>query len=75
MGYDRQGRLLRVARIIEGNLVACGSAGSGLSDADAHQVRAALDAGHAVIVIIIEYGGFTPVGELRHPVIRAWHRG
>jgi hypothetical protein len=45
-----------------------------LSDADARQVRAALDAGHAVIVTI-EYRGFTPVGELRRPVIRAWHRG
>ena len=73
MGYDRQGRSLRLARFLDRGLVPCGSAGSGLSDADVRQVRAALDAKHAVIVTV-EYRGFTPAGELRHPVVRAWHR-
>jgi bifunctional non-homologous end joining protein LigD len=45
-----------------------------LSDSDARQIRAALDAKQAVIVTV-EYRGFTPVGELRHPVIRGWHAG
>jgi bifunctional non-homologous end joining protein LigD len=60
---------MRLARLIERDLVPCGSAGSGLSEAGARQVRAALDAGHAIIVTV-EYRGFTPAGELRHPVIR-----
>jgi hypothetical protein len=47
-----------------------GSAGSGLSDADARQIRAALDVGHGVIATV-ECREFTPDGELRHPVIRA----
>ena len=34
---------------------------------------AALDAKQAVIVTV-EYRGFTPSEELRHPVIQAWHR-
>jgi hypothetical protein len=38
------------------------------------QVRVALDARQAVIVTV-EYGGFTPAGELRHPVIGAGYRG
>ena len=39
---------------------------TGLSNIDARQIRAALDAGHAVI-ITVEYRGFTPHGELRSP--------
>ena len=35
---------------------------------------AALDAKQAVIVTV-ESRGFTPAGELRHPVIRAWQAG
>ena len=35
--------------------------------------RAALNGKQAVIVTV-EYRGFTPSGELRHPVIRAWYR-
>jgi bifunctional non-homologous end joining protein LigD len=45
-----------------------------LSDSDARQIRAALDTRQAVIVTV-EYRGFTPAGELRHRVIRAWYRG
>ena len=73
-GYNGQGRSLQLARLVDCDLVLCGSAGSGLSDADAREVRAALDAGHAIIVTV-EYRGFTPAGELRHPVIRGWQRG
>ena len=65
---------LRLARLVDRDLVRCGSAGSGLSDVNARQIRAALDARQAVIVTV-EYRGFTPAGELRHPVIRGWHRG
>ena len=72
MGYDRDGRSLCLSRFLDRGLVPCGSAGSGLSDADAHQIRTALDARHAVIVTV-EYRGFTPAGELRHPVIRGWY--
>jgi bifunctional non-homologous end joining protein LigD len=73
-GYDRQGRSLRLSRFLDRGLVPCGSAGSGLTDADARRIRTALDARHAVIVTV-EYRGFTPDGELRHPVIREWYRG
>ena len=65
---------MRLARLVDRDLVSCGSAGSGLSVADVRQIRDALDGGHAIIVTV-EYRGFTPAGELRHPVIRAWQRG
>jgi bifunctional non-homologous end joining protein LigD len=74
LGYVRGGRSVRLARLVEENLVPCGSAGSGLSVADVRQIRDALDAGHAAIATV-EYRGFTPAGELRHPVIRGWQRG
>ena len=74
MGADRTGRSLRLSRFLDRGLVPCGSAGAGLSDSDARQIRAALDAKQAVIVTV-EYRGFTPAGELRHPVIRSWYRG
>ena len=74
MGADRHRRSLRLSRFLDRGLVLCGSAGSGLSDSDARQIRAALDAKQAVIVTV-EYHGFTPSGELRHPVIRSWYRG
>lgn len=69
MGYDRDGRSLRLSRFLDRGLIPCGSAGSGLSDSDCRQIRTALDALQAVIVTI-EYWGFTPAGELRHLV--AW---
>ena len=74
MGYEGDGRSLRLSRFLDRGLIPCGSAGSGLRALDARQIRAALDARQAVIVTV-EYRGFTPLGELRHPVIRAWHRG
>jgi hypothetical protein len=35
---------------------------------------AALDAGKPV-VIDVEFRGWTPAGELRHPVFKGWHEG
>ena len=66
LGTDRTGRSLRLSRFLDRGLVPCGWAGSGLSDSDMRQIRAALDAKQAVIVTV-EYRGFTPSGELRHP--------
>jgi bifunctional non-homologous end joining protein LigD len=74
MGYNRRGHSLRLARFLDRDVIPCGSAGSGLSDAAVRQIRAALDAKQAVIVTV-KYRGFAPSGELRHPVIRAWYRG
>jgi bifunctional non-homologous end joining protein LigD len=74
MGADRHSRSPRLSRLLDRGLIPCGSAGSGLSDSDARQIRAAFDSKQAVIVTV-EYRGFTPVGELRHPVIREWHVG
>jgi bifunctional non-homologous end joining protein LigD len=39
MGADRQGRSPRLARLLDRGLVPCGSAGLGLSDSDARQIR------------------------------------
>jgi bifunctional non-homologous end joining protein LigD len=74
LGYDRAGRSLRLARLEQGELVGCGSAGSGLSEAAVKQIRAALDA-HKPVVVEVEHRGFTPDGELRHPVNRGWEIG
>jgi bifunctional non-homologous end joining protein LigD len=75
IGFEAWGRSslrsLRLARLVDGELVSCGSAGSGLSQATAREIRAALDAGKATVVDL-EYRGFTPAGELRHPVIKGW---
>ena len=57
-----------------GELVGCGSAGSGLSEAAVREIRAAIDAGRPVVVEI-EHRDFRPDGELRHPVIRGWEIG
>lgn len=66
MGADRTGRSLRLSRFHDRGLIPCGSAGSGLSDSDARHIRAALD---AAVIVTVEYRGFTPTEELRHPVI------
>jgi bifunctional non-homologous end joining protein LigD len=65
---------LKLARLVEGKLVPCGSAGSGISEQDGRRIRAALDDG-GVIVAEVEYRELTSVGELRHPVVRDWHQG
>ena len=68
-------RSLKLATLKQpGELVPCGSAGSGLSEKDGRDIRAAVDAGRPVVAEI-EYRGFTPAGELRHPVVRRWHAG
>ena len=74
LGYEREGRSLRLARLDQGELVGCGSAGSGLSEAAVREIRAAIDAGRPVVVEI-EHRDFRPDGELRHPVIRGWEIG
>jgi bifunctional non-homologous end joining protein LigD len=51
-------------------LVRCGWAGSGLTTQAGRDIRAALDAKRP-IVVDIDHRGLTPVGELRHPVVRA----
>ena len=74
LGYDRAGRSLRLGRLDQGELVGCGSAGSGLNEAAVRQIRAAIDAGRPVVVEV-EHRGFSPDCELRHPVIRSWEIG
>jgi bifunctional non-homologous end joining protein LigD len=74
IGFDPRRRSLRLARLSEGDLVPCGSAGSGLSDTDVRRIRVARDMGRPVLAEI-EYRGLTPAGELRHPVIKGWHVG
>jgi bifunctional non-homologous end joining protein LigD len=64
-------RSLRLAHLVGGKLVPCGSAGSGLSETMARELRAALDVGRHVVVEV-EHRGFTPAGELRHPAIKGW---
>ena len=74
LGYDREGRSLRLAQLVEGELKPSGSAGSGLSETAVREIRSALDASKPVVVEV-EHRGFTPNGELRHPVIRGWEIG
>jgi bifunctional non-homologous end joining protein LigD len=62
-------RSIKLARLDDGELAPCGSAGSGLSEADGRELRSARDAGRSILVEI-EYRDFTPAGELRHPVLR-----
>jgi bifunctional non-homologous end joining protein LigD len=68
IGRDRSGRSLHLAQLVKGELKPCGSAGSGLSEAAVRQIRSALDASKPVVVEV-EHRGFTPDGELRHPVV------
>jgi bifunctional non-homologous end joining protein LigD len=67
-------RSLKVARLLDGILTPCGSVGSGLTEAEGTKIRAAMDAKRALIADV-EYRGFTPAGELRHPVLRGWREG
>jgi bifunctional non-homologous end joining protein LigD len=60
-----------LVRLVEGKLIRCGWAGYGLTVAAERDVRAARDAKRPIIVDI-DHRGLTPVGELRHPVVRAW---
>jgi bifunctional non-homologous end joining protein LigD len=58
-------------RLVEGKLIRCGWAGSGLTVAAGRNKRAGLDAKRPIIVDI-DHRDLTPGGELRHPVSRAW---
>jgi bifunctional non-homologous end joining protein LigD len=64
-------RALRLARLKSGELVPCGWVGSGLDRKAARVIRAALDDGMPVVVDV-EHRGWTPGGELRHPVFKGW---
>ena len=74
IGFDPAGRRgvssLHLARLDErGQLRACGSVGSGIGEASSRALREALDARQPVVVDV-EFRGWTPAGELRHPVFR-----
>jgi bifunctional non-homologous end joining protein LigD len=76
IGFDAVGsggvRSLRVARLSDGELTPAGWVGSGLTEAAARELRRILDAGEHVVVDV-EYRGFSPAGELRHPVFKRYH--
>ena len=79
IGFDPAGRRgvasLHLARLDErGQLRACGSVGSGIGEASSRALIEALDERQPV-VIDVEFRGWTPAGELRHPVFKAWHAG
>jgi bifunctional non-homologous end joining protein LigD len=67
-------RTLQVAVLRDGELVPAGWVGTGLSGAACKGIRAALDAGKPV-VIDVEFRGWTPAWELRHPVFKGWPEG
>lgn len=73
IGFDPAGRRgvasLKLARLFDDILIRCGSVGSGIGESASRELRAALDAGDHVVVEV-EHRGFTPAGELRHPVFR-----
>ena len=48
--------------------------GSGLNRENSREIRRALDAKEPVVVDV-EHRGITPAGELRHPVMKGWHKG
>lgn len=64
---------LKVARLDEEMqaLVPAGWVGSGISAEASRELRRALDAGRYVVATV-EYRGWTPSGELRHPVFKGW---
>jgi len=79
IGFDPRGRTgvasLRLARLGQaGELVPCGSVGSGIGEVASRELRAALDAGSPVVAEV-EHRGVTPAGELRHRMFKGWHEG
>lgn len=78
IGHEPAGRsgvrTLRIARLFSGELQPCGSVGSGLTDKSSRDIWAALEAGQPVVVDV-DYRGWAPSGELRHPVLKGWHVG
>ncbi len=67
----RERRSVNLARLAGEELIPCGAAGSGLTDYDLREIRAAL-AERVPVIAEIEHRGFTPDGQLRHPVVRSW---
>ena len=45
--------------------------GSGLTEVNAREIHAVLDAGQPIVAEVV-YRGFTPAGELRHPSLKGW---
>jgi hypothetical protein len=77
IGYEavRGGvRSLRLARLVEGNLVPAGSVGSGITVETSRALCKVLEAGQPVVADV-EFRGWTPAGELRHAVLKGWHGG
>ena len=78
IGFDPEGSRgvasLKLARLTGGALKPCGSVGSGLTGAVSRELRNALNAG-THIVVDVEFRGWTPAGEFRHPVCKGWHKG
>ena len=78
VGFKPAGRAglssLKLAKLVDGALVPCGWAGSGITENGSRELRHALDAGR-LGVAEIEHRGGTPAGELRHPVVRGWSIG
>lgn len=75
-GFEPRGRTgvasLKISTLKDGVLVRAGWVGSGLSERDSRAIRALLDRGEHVVVEV-EFRGWTPAGELRHPVFKGWH--
>lgn len=72
VGPERdQDEVGRLPGLVEGELIRCGWAGSGLSVRDGRNICAALDAKRPIIVDV-DHRGLTAAGELRHPVVKAW---
>lgn len=76
VGFDPEGRrgvaALKLARLVDGDLRPCGYVGSGIGATDRKALRGLLDVG-AHLVADVEYRGFSPAGELRHPVFKGFH--
>lgn len=65
---------LRVAHLVDGVLKPAGLVGSGLTHETARELWTALERGKPIMVDV-EFGGWTPAGELRHAVFKGWHQG
>ena len=76
IGFDPAGSRgvasLKLARLQDGDLLPCGSVGSGISAEASRKLREVIEAG-AHVVADVEFRGWTPAGELRHPVFKGWH--
>jgi bifunctional non-homologous end joining protein LigD len=68
-------RSLRLARLTDpGNLSPCGWITPDFRGNGARKLCAELNLGRPIIADV-EFCGFTPAGDLRHPTVRRWHAG